>query len=197
MNDDQPTSTYDLIERFRHGDRDAFTPLFGKYRRRLAVMIHYKLNPARRQSDNVEEVLQETFLEAFEDLDSFRYREPGSFLNWLSRIADHVIIDSARRQSRHKRSGDITRFRSASHPHGPDPIDSRTPSRLLVEQEAFEALIKKLNALPEQYRQVILLAKIEGLSTKEMADRLGKPRETVALLLHRAIQRLRALQETV
>jgi RNA polymerase sigma-70 factor (ECF subfamily) len=193
---DMPTTTLDLIERFRRGDREAFTPLFDKYRRRLAVMIHYKLRPEKRQIEDVEEILQDTFCAAFEDLQTFEYRAPGSFLNWLSRIADHVIIDSARRENRLKRRAQWTRFRSASNPDGANALDSRSPSRVLREQEELEALLAKLNSLPEHYRQVILLAKIEGLSTKEMSDRLGKPRESVALLLHRAIQRLRELRDS-
>ena len=193
---DMPTTTLGLIDRFRRGDRDAFTPLFEKYRRRLAVMIHYKLQPNTRRIEDVEDIVQETFCAAFEDLHAFEYRSPGSFLNWLSRIADHVIVDSARKRNRLKRRAEWTRFGSDTHPDGPNPLDSRSPSRVLIEQEQLKTLINTLNSLPEHYRQVILLAKIEGLSTKEMAERMGKPRETVALLLHRAIQRLRTLQDS-
>ena len=191
---DTPTTTFGLIERFKQGDREAFTSLFEKYQRRLAVLIHYKLRAEKRSPEDVDEILQETFLAAFQDMNQFQYRSPGSFLNWLSRIADHVIIDEARFQNRQKRHGDITRFRSDTNPQGPEPADSLSPSRLLAQREALDVLLEKLNALPEQYREVILLAKIEGLSTQEMAERLGKSREAVALLLHRAIQRFREMQ---
>jgi RNA polymerase sigma-70 factor, ECF subfamily len=193
---DTPTTSFDLIERFRRGDPDAFTPLFEKYRRRLAVMIHYKLRPDRRQPEDVEDILQETFYYAFRNLSQFQYLSRGSFLNWLSRISDNVIIDSVRRQNRQKRRVDLTRFRSETHPFGAEPADSDSPSRILTEREELKALIDTLNSLPEQYRQVILLAKIEGLSTVEIAERLGKSRENVALLLHRAIQRLRTKQDS-
>jgi RNA polymerase sigma-70 factor, ECF subfamily len=189
-----PTATLDLIERFRRGDSEAFTLLFQKYQRRLAVLIHYKLSPERRQPEDVEEVIQETFLAAFEDMGQFEYRAPGSFLHWLSRIADHIITDAARWKNRQKRRVDLTRFRSESNPLGPEPADSKSPSRLLLEQEQLQLLFRRLNALPQQYRQVILLAKIEGLSTQEMTERLGKPRDAVALLLHRAIRRFRELE---
>ena len=189
-----PTPTFDLIERFRRGDQDAFAALFEKYRRRLAVLIHYRLPPDKRHAEDVDEILQETFLAAFEGLVQFEYRSPGSFLNWLSRIADHIVVDGLRSQNRQKRRAAITRFRSQSNPDGPEPADSLSPSRALAEKEKLEALLQKLNALPDQYRQVILLAKIEGLSTKEICERLGKSREAVALLLHRAITRFRQLQ---
>ena len=189
-----PTEAFELIERIRQGDGGAFTLLFEKYKRRLTILIYYKLDPKRRLPEDVEEILQETFLGAFEDLAQFQYRSPGSFLNWLSRIAEHVIADGARFQNRQKRSGGhATRFRSESNPNGPEPEVSITPSRILIQKQEVEILLGKLNDLPPHYREV-LLAKIEGLSTKEMAERFGKPRESVALLLHRAVRRFRELQ---
>jgi RNA polymerase sigma factor (sigma-70 family) len=77
----------------------------------------------------------------------------------------------------------------------PEPADTRTPSRLLSQKEDVAALLARLDALPEDYRQAILLARIEGLSTAELAERLGKSREAASLLLHRAVKRFRALSE--
>jgi RNA polymerase sigma-70 factor (ECF subfamily) len=192
---DAPTSTFDLLERLRAGDGDAFRLLFEKYRRRLAVLIHYKLRADLRGQVEVDDLLQEVFLIASREMDKFSYRSPGSFMAWLARIADHVVIDAARFQGRQKRhAAEMLRFRSVSNPGGPEPVDSRTPSRLLREREGYDSLLGRLNQLPEDYRQVILLAKVEGLSTKEMAERLGRSPEAVAVLLHRAIQRFRQLE---
>ena len=192
----QPTSTYDLIARIEQGDESAFTPLFEKYQKRLALLIHYKLGHELRRLADVDDVLQETFLEAFRDINRFRYEKPGAFLSWLSRIADHVIADAARFHGRQKRRAELVRFRSVGTPDGPDPADSATPSRLLVEKEGLQALIQKLDSLPEDYRRAILLAKVEGLSNAEMAEQLGRSKEAAALLLHRAIKRFRAIQES-
>src|SRR5262249_12539023 len=193
---EQATSTYDLLDRLGKGDESAFTPLFEKYQKRLALLIHYKLSPELRRLTEVEDVLQETFLEAFRDIRQFRYEKPGRFLGWFSTIADHVIADTARFHGRQKRrAGDLARFRSAGNPDGPEPVDSATPSRLLAEKEKLLALIQRLDQLPEDYRRMILLAKVEGLSNAELAERLGRTRETAALLLHRAIKRFRSLQE--
>jgi RNA polymerase sigma-70 factor (subfamily 1) len=190
------TSNFGLIDRAKEGDQEAFSLLFEKHRRRLAVLIHYKFGPEMRDGVEVDDVLQETFLKAFRDIGSFTYRAPGSFMRWLSRIADHTVTDLARYRARQRRGpGEYVRLRSESNPKGPEPADSRTPSRVLTESEAVLALMKRLDALPEDYRQAILLAKVEGLSTAEMAERLGKSREAVALLLHRAIQRFRTITE--
>src|SRR6185436_4743480 len=111
--------------------------------------------------DEVEDIVQETYLRAFRGRDQFTYQSPGSFLRWLSSIADHVIVDRARYQNRDRRAGDEVAFRSASNPAGPEPADTKTPSRLFAQQEAVERLLDRLTALPDDYRQAILMAKIE------------------------------------
>jgi len=187
-----PTSSFGLIERFKRGDQSAFTQLFEKYRGRLAVLIHYKLSPELRASMEVDDLLQETFLAAAEDIQRFDYRAPGSFYAWLARIAGNVVADAARYQGRQKRHPEeLVRFRSASNPGGPEPADSETPSRILAIKENMGRLRAKLDELPEEMQRVILLAKFEGLTTREVAERLGKSREATALLLHRALKRFR------
>lgn len=190
------TSSLGLVERVKNGDHDAFSLLFDKYQRRLAVLIHYKLSAEVRRFADVEDILQETLLEAYRDIKQFSYQRPGSFLNWLSRIADHVIADLARFHGRQRRNAaELVRFKSESNPEGPEPVNTKTPSRILADKEGVGALIEKLDQLPEDYRQAILLAKVEGLSSQELAERLGKSREATALLLHRAIKRFRSLHE--
>jgi RNA polymerase sigma-70 factor (ECF subfamily) len=187
------TSTFALLEKARSGDDEALSKVFEQYRRRLIVLVYFKLSPQSREGVVAEDVVQEVCLRAFRDLDRFTYRTPGSFLRWLSAIADHVIADLARYRNRDCRAGEEVPFRSESNPLGPDPADSRTPSRLLREQEAVDRLLAQLSRLPEDYRQAILLARIEGLSTAEAAERMGKSREQVALLVYRAVKRLREL----
>ena len=188
------SSSQGLIERIKDGDREALSALFEKHRPRLAVLIHYRISPELRSFFEVDDILQEAFLEAFRDFDQFTYQSPGSFMSWLARIADHVMADLARSQGRQKRhAAEMLRFRSESNPLGPEPLDSKTPSRILAEEEGLRRLLAKLNSLPENYRQAILLMKVEGLSTQEAAARLGKSNDATALLLHRALKRFRSL----
>ena len=190
------TSTFDLVQRFHEGDESAFDTLFKKYKPRLAVLIRYKLSESLRDHLEVDDVIQEVFLEASRDIRSFSYRSPGSFMSWLSRIADHVIADEARMQSRQKRDGgERVRLRSESNPLGPEPIDPTTPSRILLLNERAERLYAQLEALPPDYRDAILMAKVECLSLAEMAMRLDRSREAVAVLLSRALRRVRASGE--
>jgi len=190
---ESPTSTFALLEKAKTGDEQALSRAFEKHRRRLFVLIHYKLSPHARQSCEVDDLVQETHLRAFRDIGRFTYQSPGSFLRWLSSIADHVIVDRMRYLNRERRAGEEVPFRSASNPAGPDPADTKTPSRLFAQQEAVERLLARLDAMPEDYRQILILAKIEGLTTAEMAERLGTTREAVALLVFRALKRFREI----
>ena len=76
-------------------------------------------------------------------------------------------------------------------------MNSETPSRLFAREEGVQILLRKLDELPGEYREMILLAKFEGLTTKEISERVGKSRESVALLLHRALKRFRELEARI
>jgi RNA polymerase sigma-70 factor, ECF subfamily len=190
-----PTTTFDLLQQARSGDREALSRAFEVHRRRLAVLVHFKMAPGANNPADVEDVVQEVCLRAFRDIAGFTYQSPGSFFRWLSAIADHVIVDRVRYRNRECRAGEEVRFRSDTNPLGPEPIDTGTPSRLLAQQEAVDRLLNRLHALPADYRDAIVMARIERLSTAEMAERMGKPREAVALLVYRAVKRFRQLSE--
>lgn len=188
-----PTTTFDLLERARSGDESALSSLFDSYRRRVGVLVYFKLAPELRNEADIEDIVQGTFLRAYRDLDRFQYREAGSFFRWLAAIADHVIIDRARHASRERRAGQDVRLRSESNPAGPEPAVTTTPSRLFARREEMERLLESLARLPEDYRSVILMAKVEGVPVDEIAVRLGRPRSAIAVLLYRAVRRLREI----
>src|SRR5437016_1716919 len=115
----QPTTTLDLLDRARGGAEDAMTLLFERYRRRLCVLTRFKLGPEWRGKLDVDDLVQETLLRAYRDLSRFSYRDPGSFMHWLSSIADHVIADTVRYQGRDRRHAEeMIRLRSVGNPGG-------------------------------------------------------------------------------
>jgi RNA polymerase sigma factor (sigma-70 family) len=190
------SSSFDLVQRFQRGETQAFSLLFHRYKRRLAVLIHYKMSDELRSLIEVDDILQEVFLVAARDLESFNYRSPGGLIAWFSKIADHTIIDTVRHEGRAKRKPDeLMRFRSESNPDGPEPIDSDTPSRVFARSESMKGLIHKMDSLSPDHRKVLLLAKFEGLTTAEIATEMAITREKVALLLHRALKRFREFSD--
>lgn len=97
------TTNFGLIERAQQGDQRAFELLFEKYRRRLAVLIYYRLGPRLREQVEIDDILQETLLKAFSDIGRFQYQ----FCRQLLALA------VANRRPRRRRSGTLARTAKA------------------------------------------------------------------------------------
>ena len=187
-----PTSTLGLVERAKGGDTEAFSLLFRKYRKRLAVLIHYRMSEQLRGKMEVDDLLQESFLAAAQQMARFDYRAPGSFFAWLAAIAQRTIVDAARFHGRQKRGDrEHVHLKTAGDSSGVEPASFETPSRVFLREERLRDLLERMDALSDEQREVILLAKFAGLSTAEIAARMGRERGAVAVLLHRALHRLR------
>jgi RNA polymerase sigma-70 factor, ECF subfamily len=186
------TQSLEVVERAKKGDQEAFSWLFQKHQSRLAIFIRYQMSEPLRRKYEIDDVLQELFLRAFRDLPHFEYQGAGSFLRWLFQIARHTLQDLARHEDRQKRQGEHKAlFPSATSQSSVEPAHSQTPSRILFQRERLAQLLKNLDALAEAERELILLAKVEGLTIGEMSQLLGKGRTQVSLSLHRALKHLR------
>ena len=140
---------------------------------------------------------QDVFITALRDLGNFTYKSEGDFLLWLSKIAENRIRDNLDRLHANKR--DIhkeVRFDSFRPTTGESfagavgPIDLTTPSVIMSKREDMTRLARAIDTLKPEYRKVIVLTKIEGLSCKEIADRMGKSADAVRMLVSRAIAAL-------
>jgi RNA polymerase sigma-70 factor (ECF subfamily) len=190
------TQSLEIVERARKGDQDAFFWLFQKHQSRLAVFIRYQMSDALRRRYEIDDVLQELFLRAFRDLPHFEYQGSGSFLRWLFQITRHTLQDLARHEDRQKRKVEQEALSlSADSQRIMEPAHSQTPSRILFQRERLAQLLKNLDALTKADRELILLAKVEGLTIGEMSQLLGKDKAQISLSLHRALQRLRNANE--
>ncbi|MBN1422026.1 MAG: sigma-70 family RNA polymerase sigma factor [Planctomycetes bacterium] len=171
-----------LVERAQGGDRQAFDELVELYRSRLEARVQCRLGARLRHLAEVQDVVQETFARAFATLDRFQWREGDAFLAWLYGIAENVIRSLAQKG---RRAGS---FGLLDDPPGTDV----TASRALRREERFARLEDSLRSLSEDHRQVILLARIERLTIKEIAERMGRSPDAVKQLLSRALAKLRA-----
>jgi RNA polymerase sigma factor (sigma-70 family) len=176
-----PTDTRTLIERARHGDRDAFAALIEPLRARLLATIREKMGPTLRSQTDAEDVLQETQLRALRSIASFTWQGPESFRFWLEGIASHFLLDSGRKASR-RQTLELPR-----DPHAP----SVSPSRAMRREERFERLRRSIARLSPEHREVIHLARIEGLRVEEIAERTGRTPSAVKNILFKAIRKLR------
>lgn len=151
----------------RDGDREAFGQLHDRY----APMVHGILL-ARVPRSEVPDLLQDVFLQALRRLDGLR--EVTAFGAWLARIARNRATDYHRKRR--------------------DRDEEPLNERLAVSHEADYEAIRVLNvirALPEAYRETLMLRLVEGMSGPEIAARTGLTPGSVRVNLHRGIKLLR------
>ncbi len=163
----EPTDQ-EYVARCRDGHQEDYRLLVERYQRPLFSFLAGKLHDAGQ----AEEAAQESFVRAFLSLK--KLRKPESFYSWLLGIAGRVALEQFRAADRHRRE------REAASTLAPTADDVR-------EYPLEEAIA----ALPESYRQVILLRYYEGLSCQEVAIRLDMPLSTVTKSLSRAYLLLR------
>ncbi len=179
-----------LLERLRAGEDAAFEELVRDEGGRLLSVIRRYL----RDEEEARDALQETFLSAFRAIDRF---EGGSRLStWLHRIAVNAAL--MRLRSRRRRpEGSIEELLPDYHQdgHHARPVGPWRPEALAtVERKETRRFVRRsIDALPENYRNVMLLRDIEGFDTSETAAMLGISTNAVKIRLHRARQALRTL----
>lgn len=154
-----------LVEAARGGDREAFDRLYGLY----APMVHGILL-ARVPRGEVGDLVQDIFLVAFRKLGSLR--EPSRFGPWVAMITRNRATDFYRRA------------RETEELHE-ELAHAGRPSA-----EASEALAA-IRALPEAYRETLVLRLVEGMTGPEIAARTGLQPASVRVNLHRGMKLLR------
>jgi len=140
------------------------------------------------------DLVQEALLSALEGLGDFTYKNEGDFLRWLSRIAQNALRDNldklhaAKRDIRKEvRLDNYRPTTGAGFVGTPGPIEATTPSVIMSRKEDLDKLENAIDELKAEYRKVIVLAKIDGLSYNQIGERLGKSADAVGHLLSRAM----------
>jgi RNA polymerase sigma-70 factor (ECF subfamily) len=177
---EEHVSVSHLVSLAQAGDREAFEELVALYGERLEALIRSRLGTHLAGEAEIEDVHQETLLRAFRTIGRFQWHGGDSFVRWLGSIAEHVIRDLARRQRR----------KPEVHLEQDGPASTASPSRMYRRKERFVRLNDALQALRPDYRQVILLARVEGLPLAEVATRMNRSVNAVAILLLRALRQL-------
>jgi RNA polymerase sigma-70 factor (ECF subfamily) len=149
------------------------------------------------------DVVQEALVSALAGLQDFTYKGEGDFLRWLSTIAENKLHDIWGRFHAEKRDihreipfKKVERNTEEGSAAIAGPLQTTTPSVLLSRKEQLDRLERAIDSLKPEYRQIILLSRIEQLSHAEIAERLNKSKGAVAMLLSRAMGALVAAYES-
>jgi RNA polymerase sigma-70 factor, ECF subfamily len=168
----------ELVTRARAGDETAFELLVVKYQRRVAA----KIRALVRRADVTEELTQEVFLSAYDNLNDLR--EGVAFWAWLGTIARNVASSHLRRPQ--------SRVDASAPAAGDEPDDGGTPQYAAsAEQEAiaremFSMIDRAMAELPPRQRDALMLREIDGLDYSAIAATIGVPVNTARSLIFRA-----------
>lgn len=186
-----------LVTMAKRGDNSAQDRLCRVYGERVRRIVRLRMGSELRSKLESMDLVQDVLMGALRDLGDFTYRNEGDFLRWLTRIAENELRDNFNKLHADKR--DIrkeVRLDNHSPSKGKDlfriaaPIDATTPSAIMSRKEELDRLEEAIDELKPEYREVIVLKRIEGLSYKEIGDKLGKSPDAVGMLLSRAMASL-------
>jgi RNA polymerase sigma-70 factor (ECF subfamily) len=170
-----------LIRRIVEADETALGALYDRWARSLYSLVLHLL----RDPDEAEDVVEETFWQAWRKADSY---EParGAVSTWLLTIGRRKALDRLRAKKRHKEDpiGNDRTFADIASP-SPDPSQDVEGSEL---REHMRAALREL---PAEQREVLELGYFNGLSQTEIADATGQPLGTVKTRMRLAMQKLR------
>jgi len=179
---EQP-SDESLISATRAGDERAYALLVARHKRRVFGLA------ARfaRDGDEVEDICQEVFIKAFENLAAFRNDAP--FEHWLTRIAVRASLDALRRRRREKGQSGFDDYVFEVRDLG---AEARHEARM-----ARDLLKSALSRLKKEERVVITLLELEGYSAREISSLTGWSEANVKVRAHRARQVLKRVLEEI
>jgi RNA polymerase sigma-70 factor (ECF subfamily) len=188
----------DLVAKAVVGDHAALESLLISYHSPLLSHITRQIPTKVQATVCPDDVLQQTYLNAFRSISRFEPRGGGAFYGWLKVIAERQLMDACRKRDREQLSekpahsppgvGDNSSLRGLlSLVAGDEPLPGQ--QAMLEEMQAeFQVALARM---PDNYRQVLVLRYLDDLPLDVVAKKLGVSEGAVRGLCHRARQHLR------
>ena len=162
---DPPSATAALVEAAQDGNQSAFGELYTRYVR----MVHGILM-ARAPRAEVDDLVQDVFLQAFQRLRALR--DPAAFGGWIAAIARNRATDHLRRSPQ------------------TEPLSNELAAAETGTLDAL-AVLRIIRSLPEAYRETLVMRLVEGMTGPEIAAATGLTPASVRVNLHRGMKQLR------
>lgn len=178
----------ELVAKCQLGERQALEVLVKRYQKIVFSML-YQLAP---DWNDIADLAQEVFIRVYRHIGSLR--NPKTFRAWLNQITINLFYDELRKRPR--------KVSTISLDKGSDDEDEQTkefpdlsqgPDELILNQELAGFIRQAMEELPEQFRVVIVLRELQGLSYEEIAESLGCELGTVKSRIARARARLQVM----
>src|SRR5215218_8268776 len=176
----------ELVRRAREGDLDAFAGIVQRHAQRLRLVLLLILDDTR----DVEEAVQDAFVQAWRNLD--RYRGDAALFTWLYRIAMNAALARARR--REPVTVDLAAVEGQA---SPSAYASLRPEAAAEAGELRERIVAALGGLSFEHREAVVLRDVAGLSNQEVAAALGVSVAAAKSRIHRGRLQLRERLEAL
>jgi RNA polymerase sigma-70 factor, ECF subfamily len=187
-----------LLRQAQTGDSATLGHLFELYRRYLALLARLQIGPRLQGKIDASDLVQETFLKAHRNFERFRGTSEAELVHWLRQILAATLADLLRRylgtQGRDVR---LERDIEAALDQSATQLDrglvaaQSSPSQHAARREQAVLLADALAQLPDDYREVLVLRHLEGLSFPEVSQRMQRSVDSVEKLWMRGLARLR------
>lgn len=174
-----PVPDDELVRRVQSGNADAFEELVRRYERKVYNITYRLLG----NEQDASEALQDTFIRAYRFLPRFQFK--SSFFTWLYRIATNVSLTKLRKRDKL----DTVSIDEPVNEAGDLPLEipdfKYNPVRMMERRELQQALRDAVEQLPQDYKSVVVLRDLEGLSNEEVSKVLNLSVAAVKSRLHR------------
>jgi RNA polymerase sigma-70 factor, ECF subfamily len=194
----------EMLQKIKEGHSGFLGPLLDSYRHYLDLLARVEVGRRLQAKLDASDLVQETLLEAFKNFSKFRGTTERQLIGWLRQIMAASLANLLRRylgtQARDVR---LERQLADQLDQSAQRLDcglmdaQSSPSRQAARREQAVLLANALQRLPQDYREVILLRHIEGMTFPEVGHRMGRSLDSVEKLWVRGLTRLRQLMETV
>ncbi len=178
----------ELVKHYALGNNKAFEVLLSRYKSRVYSYIYFIV----RNRELTEDIFQDTFVKAIVTIKQGRYFESGKFLAWVNRIAHNLIIDHFRHERNENtvsnEDSEIDLFNNAKLCE--DSIEDN-----LVQEQIMSDVVKLVDYLPDNQRDVIRMRYYDDLSFKEIADKTGVSINTALGRMRYALLNMRRIAD--
>ena len=191
-----------LLVMAKGGDGAALGQLLERYRNYMGLLVRLQVGRRLRSKVDVDDLLQEIWLEIHRKIALFRGCSEREFLTWVRRVIGSILANQIRhyigtkgRDLRLERALTDELDQSSRAMNGSLVAPESSPSQQAVRREQAVLLADALQDLPDDYREVIILRQLEGLSFPDVARRVGRTEDSVKNVWLRALSRLRRALE--
>ncbi|MCB9017063.1 MAG: sigma-70 family RNA polymerase sigma factor [Paludibacteraceae bacterium] len=178
----------ELVKLYANENNDAFDILLLRHKSKVFSYIYISV----KDRDLANDLFQETFIKAITTIKQGRYTEKGKFIAWITRIAHNLIIDFFRRE---RNENTISNEDSDMDLFNDIKLYNESIEDNMVKEQVFADIVKLVEHLPDNQKEVLKMRFFEDRSFKEIADTTGVSINTALGRMRYAILNMRKMAE--